>query len=311
MAAMRGRWVRLLLIAAMITVPTVLAAAADAQRPRSRAANESGYSRAEAEAIAARLYRGILGREADPGGMAGAAAEIQRGNLPGQIDSMLQSPEFRQRQRDLNPTQLLDQFFQGMLGRRPDNSAVSGYLPQMRARQYAAVLMSIVDSDEFQANPGTQSRPSRSAQASAGPSRLEAALDCQALVIDRVRRDASGRVFLSFDRLPDISGGGRVVSGPAVDRFDRDRQVSYTCDGGNVSYAYADRRRPNGGDRKLQFPSGAVKNCQNAISRDTVFDAATLSASDSSTEYVIGLVGGTRYTCTMDRQRVVDVRKSR
>jgi len=181
----------------------------------------------------------------------------------------------------------------------------------MQTMRYGEVAMRILESAEFReqigapANPGPPSRPSTPATAS----RLDAALACQATVLDRLRGEAPGRPFLSFDRLPDVSADGRVVRGEAVDRFDNDRHLTYSCDGANASYAYADRRRASGGNRRMQFPSNAVKNCMYAISTEIVFDAAGLSASDSSTEYVIGLLGGTRYTCTMDRARVLDVKR--
>jgi hypothetical protein len=309
------RGTRLLLIAALAALPAVVGAAADGQRTRPGATPPgtsppqapAAYSRTDAETIAARLYRGLLGREGDSAGLAVATSEVIRGNLAGQVNSMVQSPEFRQKAQQVNASQLLDQFFAGLLGRKPDSSAVSAYLQKMQTMRYAEVAMSIINSAEFkQSLSGTpsQGRP----PVAPAVSNLDAALDCQARVMDRLRRDAPGRPFLSFDHLPEVNG--QAVRGQAVDRFDRDRHVAYSCDGTTTaSYAYADGRQPNGGNRQLQFPSNAVKDCMYQISRGTTFDAAALSASDSNLEYVIGWVGGDQYRCTMDRGRVLDLKK--
>lgn len=269
-------------------------------------APQPAYTRAQAQAVAGRLYRAILGREADPAGLAGAVSELERGNLRGQITNMLRSPEFEQKAQERNATQLLEQFYQGLLGRQPDSAGVTAFTPKMRVRQYASVLMEMVGSPEFQ--QAVTGGSGGSGQPTAAPSRLEAALDCQARVLDRLRRDSAGRPFVSFDRLPDVSADGKTVRGQAVDRFDADRDMAYACEGTNVSYTYRDGRQARGGDRKMQFPSVAVKNCQVAVSPSAVFDAASLTITDTATEYVLGWIGGTRYTCETQQQRVLSLK---
>jgi hypothetical protein len=49
------------------------------------------------DALAAELYRGILEREGDPGGLAGTATDIAAGRLAIRAGAMLDSPEFRER----------------------------------------------------------------------------------------------------------------------------------------------------------------------------------------------------------------------
>lgn len=268
----------------------------------------------DATSVGRRLYRGVLGREADPGGLAGAVAEIQRGRASAVVDGFLASDEFRALERNKSAAQLLDQFYRGLLLRAPDQGGIQMYEPRVARRQYADVIMALVNSDEFRnsltSTPAvTPPTPPRPAPAPA-VSRVDAALACQAKVLELVRKDAGGRVFLSFDRLPDVSADGQNVSGPAMDRVvDRgERPMSYRCAGRDVSYSYGDRRGAVAMDSRLNYPSAAVRNCQNAIKSGLAFDAASLSASDTSTEYVIGLTGGAVRQCTMDRQTVVTVK---
>jgi len=297
------------IIIGTVLVAAIAAAAvtiyADApQRQR----NQGGMSAANSEAIARRLYQGVLGRDADPDGLRANAAAVRRGETQNVVDSLLGSGEFRDVEGSKSPRQLLDQFYKGLLGRTPDPSGVQTFLPRMRNREYAGVVTQIMESQEFRDNLGASGSSSGSAAASTPVNALEAALACQGRVIEAVRRDAGGRIFLTFDRLPEVSADGKNVSGPGVDRFEnKDRQMTYRCAGADVTYSYADRRTPQGFD-KLQFPSGAVRNCQEAVRGGLLFDAASLSASDTNTEYVLGLSGGRIHQCTMDRARVVSVK---
>ena len=107
--------------------------------------------------------------------------------------------------------------------------------------------------------------------------------------------------------MPSIDGAN--VSGPAMDRsFDKkDRQMSYKCAGATVSYSYNDGRAPVKMDSRERFPSGATRACESQAGGD--FAAASLSASDTSAEYVIGVSGsGAAKICTMDKSRVVSIK---
>jgi hypothetical protein len=274
-----------------------------------------GYSREEAEVIANRLYKATLGRDGDQGGLTQAITEIQRGNLQQQVNSMLASQEFRTKTARMSAAEILDGFYNGLLQRNPDSAGVGVFMNRVERRQYAPVLMEMLASPEFrtslQKEAGTSSNPTRPNN---NVSRVDAALDCQVRALDAVRRDVRGNVFLSFDRLPDTSQDGRVVSGPAVDRFDGDRDLTYRCDGNDVSYTYADRRPAKGADQRLEFPSGAVRACMAAQNEVRSFEAASLSAGDSKTEYILGIGtksngnGIGRVTCDMDGTRVLGVR---
>ncbi|HEY5471800.1 MAG TPA: DUF4214 domain-containing protein [Candidatus Limnocylindrales bacterium] len=155
----RTRGFRLLIIIVLVAIPMAVTAwgierdrRPDEQGQRSRRPNEWAtrtYTRAEAEVVAARLYRAVLGREGDPGGLRSAAAQIERGNLDSQVDSMLQSREFRRRRTEPEARQLLDQFYQGLLGRKPDGTGARAYIPLLRDGQHADVLVALINSAEF------------------------------------------------------------------------------------------------------------------------------------------------------------------
>jgi hypothetical protein len=269
--------------------------------------------RAEAEAVAKRLYRATLEREAEVRGLTQATAEIQKGNLQQQINSMVASQEFRQKIARMTAPQILDQFYRGMLNRAPDQAGIDAFLPRMEQRQYAGVLLEMAGSPEFRETLGSTAT---SPVTDATTSRLETVLGCQARVLAAVSRDVSGRAFLSFDRMPDIAANG-AVSGPAVDRFDNDRQMSYRCEGNSVTYNYSDRSPARGRDIRERFESVAVNNCMDAASNEfggAQIRAASLSASDTNAEYVLGhAVGNNNATvsvvCQLDGMRVVSVRR--
>jgi Domain of unknown function (DUF4214) len=167
----RTRGFRLLIFVALVAIPMAVTAGGnerdrrpDEQGQRSRRPSEWGtrtYTRAEAQVVAARLYVAVLGREGDPGGLRSAAAQIERGNLDSQVDSMLQSREFRRRRTEPEARQMLDQFYQGLLGRRPDGTGARAYIPMLRDGQYADVLVALINSAEFRQGMERTRRGSR------------------------------------------------------------------------------------------------------------------------------------------------------
>jgi hypothetical protein len=293
-----------LLVAALAgVVLPAYAAAPQRQRPAG-----ATYSAADAEDVTRRLYKGILGREADPDGLRANAAGVRRGSLESVVRGLLGSDEFLGGTGTKSARQILNTFYSGLLGRDPDSAGISAFMPRIERRQYLEVVMEIVNSNEFQDSLGTAGNRSGTVTGTPAVSALDSALACQGQVITAVSRDAGGRIFLTFDRLPQVSADGRDVSGPAVDRFmNKDRQLSYRCLNSNVTYSYGDRR-PAVAYNDQQFPSGAVRACQQAVRAGLLFDAASLSASDTNTEYVLGLSGGRVYRCAMDRTRVVSVK---
>lgn len=112
---------------------------------------QAGYDHAQARAIAQRLYLAILGREPDPVGWNAATQEIQRGRLSQQVRAMLQSPEFRSRQRRMSPSQFLESLYRSLLDREPDSQGVRTYLRRLERGQADGVIKDIIRSEEFEA----------------------------------------------------------------------------------------------------------------------------------------------------------------
>jgi hypothetical protein len=110
----------------------------------------AGYERAEAELLATALYAAILDREPDSGGLSGAVAEIQIGNLDAQIAAMTRSTEFRQAITGKLPQDILEQFYRGILDRPSDSAGMRLYLSEMQRGQYASVLTKLIRSPEFE-----------------------------------------------------------------------------------------------------------------------------------------------------------------
>jgi hypothetical protein len=102
------------------------------------------------EALAGWLYQAILGRDGEAAGLADAAARIQRGQVEEQIDLMLQSPEFQERRRGMTAAQLLDAFYQGLLGRAADPAGTRRYMNDMLQANFDDVLDELVESRELE-----------------------------------------------------------------------------------------------------------------------------------------------------------------
>lgn len=114
------------------------------------ASQRISYDRAESRFIADALYAAVLNREPDASGFNAAVAEIQAGNLEAQVDGMARSSEFRQTISGMSAAQVLEQFYQGILGRSGDAAGSRLYLGEMRRGQYASVLLKLIRSPEFE-----------------------------------------------------------------------------------------------------------------------------------------------------------------
>ncbi|MGC8917221.1 MAG: DUF4214 domain-containing protein [Thermoanaerobaculum sp.] len=112
---------------------------------------KGGYTRAQAEVIATRLYRALLAREPDPEGFRAAVAEIQRNRLGSLLEGMLKSPEFKEKWRSQTPAAFLEQLYRGLLGRPPDSEGVRRYLRLIERGQLKDVVADIIHSEEFEA----------------------------------------------------------------------------------------------------------------------------------------------------------------
>ncbi len=111
--------------------------------------SRDNLSRFQAERIAGRLYRGILGREPDAAGLKSAVSDIQRGDLERVADGMLRSEEFRENRADLSPSKLLDSLYRGLLSRAPDSDGRRMYLDDLERRDFERVVDALLASPEF------------------------------------------------------------------------------------------------------------------------------------------------------------------
>jgi len=114
------------------------------------ASARAGYTRAEAELIVRSLYRAVFARDPDDASFNAAVVEVQRGNLLQQVQSMVRSPEFFQKNRDLPRTDLLDRFYQGLLNRPVDSGGIRTYLPEVQRGNFSQVLLRMIQSGEFE-----------------------------------------------------------------------------------------------------------------------------------------------------------------
>ncbi len=271
--------------------------------PTTPATTSATYNRADAEAIGKRLYKAILGREADSSGLSVATADIQRGALKGTIDALVGSAEFRDGTSGKAPAVILEQFYKGMLDRLPDTEGVQAYLAPVQRRQYATVIADLVNSSEFRnhltAPPAPAPKPS---PAPATTSKLDTAFACQFRVLELIHKDAGGRVLVSFDRFPDVSSDGQSVQGNGNDRWvdGAARPMTYRCSGKDASYRFSDGRSAAAPDARLRIPSGSTRSCQDAIRGGLVFDAAAISGSDAGQDWILGLENGTQHECKVE-----------
>ena len=115
-------------------------------------AARTGYSRSESEFIVSALYKAILARDVDVGApsLSATVAEVQAGHLDSLVAAIFRSAEFRQSATGVDPATLLEQFYQGILGRESDSGGVRTYQGEMRRGQYASVLLKLIRSPEFE-----------------------------------------------------------------------------------------------------------------------------------------------------------------
>jgi hypothetical protein len=112
----------------------------------------ANYTRRQAEEIADRLYRAILQRAIEPSARAAAVAEIQRGRIDNQIDSMVDSREFVVVRQRSQPAELLEAFYAGLLDRAPDSAGAGDYLRDIARGRFRETIMSLVQSQEFESS---------------------------------------------------------------------------------------------------------------------------------------------------------------
>jgi len=116
--------------------------------------DEPAYTRRQARYISNRLYRALLERDVDPDSVRAMVEEVEEGKVRDQISSILRSSEFRRRQADLTAEAMLEQIYQGLLGRAVDAGGRRTYVSRVERRDYAGVVLAIIDSSEFRDRMG-------------------------------------------------------------------------------------------------------------------------------------------------------------
>lgn len=302
------------------------------------------YTRREAENIGARLFKAIVGRDGGKDGPAEAATQIMLGKLQAQVEAMFESSEFRQKASGMNASQLLDQFYQGLLDRKADDAGVRTYLRDVEGRRYASVVMKIINDSEFErrilGRPAERQRPNNDrgggyGGGSYGGGRyseaelMRSAEACQMAVLEEMRADLGGPILVRFQSMDRTSSlwGEDTIRGTAVEVFDRSQRLSYRCEmergrfrPTRVSYDF-DRRFDRRDYRNIDdydYPLASVRACQSDIRsrlardrrRDITFESAGVSEWDRNLDRVYGR-GRERgssyrfeYRCDIERGRV-------
>ncbi len=108
------------------------------------------FSAAQAEVIVARLYRALLGREADPGGMGAYRPAVMNGSLAGVVSALVTSSEFEARRPSLTTQSFAQDLYHQLLDRDADPSGLGETANQIHDHHAAARAVGIVLSPEYQ-----------------------------------------------------------------------------------------------------------------------------------------------------------------
>ncbi|HEX4924183.1 MAG TPA: DUF4214 domain-containing protein, partial [Bdellovibrionales bacterium] len=117
--------------------------------------NDFRFTPKTARDAVARAYKGILGRDADEGGLNGYTEGILRDGYDGWLSALIsisESEEFKNNvQPNLTDRELLAQIYEGLLGpnRALDPAGEAGYLDDVAAGRVTGVVLSVGQSDEF------------------------------------------------------------------------------------------------------------------------------------------------------------------
>lgn len=97
-----------------------------------------------------RAYLGVLGREADAGGLAGWADALRRGQTSAWLCGQLAaSAEFRSSRGALSPDELAQELYRGILGREGDPDGLATTAADLRAGRLGVRAGAMLDSPEF------------------------------------------------------------------------------------------------------------------------------------------------------------------
>jgi hypothetical protein len=96
-------------------------------------------------------YRGILGREPDPGGLKSYVDSLEAGRtILNFCQSLANSAEFEEKRKNLSPEKLARELYLGILERSPDNEDLENTIQEIRNGRIAERAASMINSQEFQ-----------------------------------------------------------------------------------------------------------------------------------------------------------------
>jgi hypothetical protein len=293
---MRFRHIALAVSFASLAAAPVLGQAVPRRSPTTTPQASQTYSEAEATVISSRLYRALLGREGDPGGLTGTTNDIKSGRLRQRIETMVASPEFATSTNSKEASVILEQFYQGLLGRSVDPGAAAVKLRAIQEKRYTDEVMAIIQSNEFKSQLATAAGASSSTAGvpMSGTASAET-VSCQARVVEKVRNDLNGFVEIHFDQ---ATANGSTITGTANDVADGSRRMHYTCNGGSATFSYDDGRGQRSAPAEGQFSSDIVRSCLGEIRTkvmrahnidNLVIESAGLMPMSGDTQAVRGL----------------------
>jgi hypothetical protein len=105
----------------------------------------------DARVVVQHAYRGILGREPDPAGLAAYASELERGwPITRVCRHLFESAEFRASRSLRSPEALVSELYLGILEREPDPSGRTATLAAVVGGQLADRAAAMLQDQEFQ-----------------------------------------------------------------------------------------------------------------------------------------------------------------
>ncbi|HVR30662.1 MAG TPA: beta/gamma crystallin-related protein [Thermoanaerobaculia bacterium] len=107
-----------------------------------------------AEQLAGRLYRAILGRDADPEGLRNAAAQIERGQTDTLVRGMMRSAEYSNLRSQSSAGEILDRMYRGLYGRSADSAARRSYVASIERGEDAQVMLALLSADQYSGGTG-------------------------------------------------------------------------------------------------------------------------------------------------------------
>lgn len=277
-----------------------------------RQAQQAAAVGAEAQFIAERLHRTALGRDGARAAVTQTAQQLENGNLQRAINTVVNSQDFRNTTGRMRSADILERFYQGLHGRSPDPTGISIFIPRLDRREYAAVLLEMLESPEFRATLDRE----LGGMAGGGNAFAESVLTCHANVVDAVSDVAPGRVLLNFEQPSQTRGNTRAISGMAVDESEAARNLSYQCDGDRATFTYADRRPPRGADPRTQVGFPIIRTCLTRAANE-LRDARVVAIGVSSTTATSGQIlvtalsraGAVHASCEVEGQQIGSVRR--